>query len=77
MRVKNDTIVNILSDLDTVKENLLSLSEDIWRSIDHNNPEAICIKIKNHHENVIIPNHRRDGAWPVPMAISYRYAIRE
>jgi hypothetical protein len=31
----------ILEDLEAVRENLLALSDDIWRSIDHNDPEAL------------------------------------
>lgn len=31
----------ILHDLEQVRENLLSLSDDIWLSIDHNEPEAL------------------------------------
>lgn len=35
------TISSILKDLSNVHENLLSLSDDIWNSIDHNNPEKL------------------------------------
>ena len=31
----------ILEDLEAVRENLLALSDDIWRSIDHNDPDAL------------------------------------
>jgi len=31
----------ILEDLEAVRENLLAMSEDIWLSIDHNDPEAL------------------------------------
>lgn len=31
----------ILEDLEAVRENLLALSDDIWQSIDHNDPEAL------------------------------------
>ena len=31
----------ILRDLERTRENLLSLSDDIWLSIDHNNPDAL------------------------------------
>lgn len=31
----------ILEDLDAVRENLLALSDDIWQSIDHNDPDAL------------------------------------
>lgn len=31
----------ILEDLEAVRENLLALSDDIWLSIDHNNPQAL------------------------------------
>ena len=31
----------ILEDLEAVRENLLALSDDIWLSIDHNDPEAL------------------------------------
>ena len=41
MKEKDTIIKTILSDMERVKENLLSLSEDIWKSIDHNNPEAL------------------------------------
>ena len=34
-------IREILSDLERTRENLLSLSDDIWLSIDHNNPDAL------------------------------------
>jgi hypothetical protein len=32
---------NILDDLEAVRENLLALSDDIWHSIDHNDPQAL------------------------------------
>ena len=32
---------SILEDLEAVRENLLALSDDIWHSIDHNDPEAL------------------------------------
>src|SRR5437762_2023524 len=31
----------ILDDLETVRENLLALSDDIWLSIDHNDQQAL------------------------------------
>ena len=31
----------ILEDLEAVRENLLALSDDIWQSIEHNDPEAL------------------------------------
>ena len=31
----------ILEDLEAVRENLLALSDDIWLSIDHNDPESL------------------------------------
>ena len=31
----------ILEDLEAVRENLLALSDDIWLSIDHNDPAAL------------------------------------
>ena len=31
----------ILEDLEAVRENLLALSDDIWLSIDHNDPQAL------------------------------------
>jgi len=31
----------ILEDLEAVRENLLALSDDIWLSIDHNDPDAL------------------------------------
>jgi hypothetical protein len=34
-------IREILSDLDSVRENLLALSDDIWLSIDHNDRKAL------------------------------------
>ncbi len=37
----NHRIRNILEDLEAVQENLLALSDDIWLSIDHNDPEAL------------------------------------
>lgn len=36
-----DTIRNILERLDQVREDLLALSDDIWQSIDHNDPAAL------------------------------------
>ena len=32
---------SILEDLEAVRENLLSMSDDIWLSIDHNNTEEM------------------------------------
>lgn len=37
----NIRIRNILEDLEAVRENLLALSDDIWLSIDHNDPQAL------------------------------------
>ncbi|RMD59499.1 hypothetical protein D6833_11360 [Candidatus Parcubacteria bacterium] len=37
----NDRIRRILEDLEAVRENLLALSDDIWLSIDHNDPQAL------------------------------------
>src|SRR3954464_4141146 len=37
----SDRTRKILEDLEAVRENLLALSDDIWRSIDHNDPEAL------------------------------------
>ncbi|MFP3043610.1 hypothetical protein LQZ19_17480 [Treponema primitia] len=37
----NKKITSILSDLSSVRENLLSLSDDIWLNIAHNNTEAM------------------------------------
>lgn len=37
----NDRIRNILEDLESVRENLLALSDDIWLSIEHNDPNAL------------------------------------
>ncbi|KYD30546.1 hypothetical protein [Parageobacillus toebii] len=31
----------ILRDLEAVRENLLALSDDIWLSIDHNDPDSL------------------------------------
>jgi hypothetical protein len=36
-----NAIRNILQDLERVRENMLALSDDIWLSIDHNDPEAL------------------------------------
>lgn len=36
-----DRTREILHDLDAVRENLLALSDEIWLSIDHNDPEAL------------------------------------
>src|SRR6185312_6664206 len=36
-----DRTRRILEDLEAVRENLLALSDDIWRSIDHNDPDAL------------------------------------
>jgi hypothetical protein len=36
-----NTIRNILQDLERVRENMLALSDDIWLSIDHNDPDAL------------------------------------
>ncbi len=36
-----ETIRAILTDMERVRENLLSLSDDIWLSIDHNDSEAL------------------------------------
>jgi len=36
-----DRTRRILGDLEAVRENLLALSDDIWLSIDHNDPEAL------------------------------------
>ena len=36
-----DRTLQILQDLETVRENLLALSDDIWLSIDHNDAEAL------------------------------------
>ena len=33
---------HIREDLEAVRENLLALSDDIWLSIDHNDPEALA-----------------------------------
>ena len=41
MSASDKTISLILKDLTNVHENLLSLSEDIWDSIDHNNQEKL------------------------------------
>ena len=37
----NQRIRTILEDLEAVRENLLALSDDIWLSIDHNDPDAL------------------------------------
>lgn len=39
--IMNQRIRNILEDLEAVRENLLALSDDIWLSIDHNDPESL------------------------------------
>lgn len=36
-----DRTREILHDLEAVRENLLALSDDIWLSIDHNDPDAL------------------------------------
>jgi hypothetical protein len=36
-----DRTRQILEDLEAVRENLLALSDDIWRSIDHNDPQSL------------------------------------
>ena len=36
-----DRTREILEDLEAVRENLLALSDDIWLSIDHNDPQAL------------------------------------
>jgi hypothetical protein len=36
-----DRVRRILSDLEAVRENLLGLSDDIWLSIQHNDPQAL------------------------------------
>ena len=41
MTASEKTIASILKDLTNVHENLLSLSNDIWNSIDHNNQEKV------------------------------------
>lgn len=41
MTTSEKTISSILKDLTSVHENLLSLSNDIWNSIDHNNSEEL------------------------------------
>lgn len=41
MTTSENTITSILKDLTNVHENLLSLSDDIWNSIDHNDPEKL------------------------------------
>lgn len=41
MTASEKTISSILKDLANVHENLLSLSNDIWNSIDHNNSEKL------------------------------------
>lgn len=43
-------IRSILEDLESVRENLLALSDDIWLSIDHNNNEAMQQGIEFKHE---------------------------
>src|SRR5437660_8196234 len=37
----NERTRQILEDLEAVRENLLALSDDIWLSIDHNDPQAL------------------------------------
>ena len=41
MTTSEKTIASILKDLTNVHENLLSLSDDIWNSIDHNDSEKL------------------------------------
>ncbi|HET6884434.1 MAG TPA: hypothetical protein VFI31_30050 [Pirellulales bacterium] len=37
----DDRVRRILEDLEAVRENLLALSDDIWQSIEHNDPQAL------------------------------------
>lgn len=37
----HDRVRRILEDLEAVRENLLALSDDIWLSIEHNDPQAL------------------------------------
>jgi hypothetical protein len=37
----NERTRQILEDLEAVRENLLALSDDVWLSIDHNDPQAL------------------------------------
>ena len=37
----SNQIRNILENLEQIREDLLSLSDDIWLSIDHNDSEAL------------------------------------
>ncbi|HVA46691.1 MAG TPA: hypothetical protein VNH11_10040 [Pirellulales bacterium] len=37
----HDRVRRILEDLEAVRENLLALSDDIWQSIEHNDPRAL------------------------------------
>jgi hypothetical protein len=39
--VVQDRVRRILGDLEAVRENLLGLSDDIWLSIEHNDPQAL------------------------------------
>ena len=41
MSASEKTIASILKDLTNVHENLLSLSNDIWASIEHNDNEEV------------------------------------
>lgn len=42
---------SILEDLETVRENLLALLDDIWYSIDHNDTQALeeGVELKRNH----------------------------
>jgi hypothetical protein len=41
LNTTHDRTRQILEDLEAVRENLLTLSDDIWLSIDHNDPKAL------------------------------------
>ncbi len=41
-----DRTRQILGDLEAVRENLLALSDDIWLSIDHNDPQALIEAVR-------------------------------
>ncbi len=42
----NERTRQILEDLEAVRENLLALSDDVWLSLDHNDPQALEVRIQ-------------------------------
>lgn len=56
----NNRIRAILTDLEDVRESLLVLSDDIWLSIEHNNPEALDqgYQFKKEYNNKVVDFNR-------------------